>query len=37
MPLVVMCGVPGSGKTTRAQALAEYLKEKHQQKVVVVN
>ena len=37
MPLVVMCGVPGSGKTKRAREIAQYLAEKHKQKVVIVN
>ena len=37
MPLIVMCGVPGSGKTTRANEIAKYLREKHEKKVVVVN
>lgn len=37
MPLVIMCGVPGSGKTTRARQLAEYLRDKHHKEVVVIN
>ncbi len=37
MPLVVMVGIPGSGKTTRARNLEQYLVETHKAKVVLVN
>jgi protein KTI12 len=37
MPLVVVCGIPGSGKTKRAQELAQYLTQQHQCNVVLVN
>ena len=37
MPLVIMCGVPGSGKTTRAKQIADYLSKNHKQKVVLIN
>lgn len=37
MPLIVVCGIPGSGKTKRANEVAEYLREKHGKHVVVVN
>lgn len=37
MPLILMCGNPGSGKTTRAREIAQYLSEKHKQNVVIVN
>lgn len=36
MPLIMMCGIPCSGKTSRAKELYEYLKEKNQ-KVVLIN
>ena len=35
--LVVMCGIPGSGKTTRATEIANYLREKHKCEVSLVN
>ncbi len=37
MPLVVVCGIPSSGKTKRAEELAKYLKEKHNRNVVLIN
>lgn len=37
MPLVIMCGIPGSGKTTRALALKAALEQRHGSKVVLVN
>lgn len=37
MPLILMCGNPGSGKTTRAREIAQYLSKNHKQNVVVVN
>ena len=37
MPLVVVCGIPSSGKTKRAEELAKYLKEKHNHNVVLIN
>jgi tRNA uridine 5-carbamoylmethylation protein Kti12 len=37
MPLILMCGIPGSGKTTRANQIAKYLTEKYKQNVVIVN
>ncbi len=37
MPLVVFCGIPSSGKTTRALELKAYLEEKHKCNVVVLN
>lgn len=37
MPLVVVCGIPGSGKTKRAEELAKYLKEKHNCNIVLIN
>jgi protein KTI12 len=37
MPLIVVCGIPGSGKTTRSKQIRDYLVEKHQSQVVVVN
>jgi protein KTI12 len=37
MALVVMCGTPASGKTTRALDLKNYLQTKHQKNVILVN
>lgn len=37
MPLILMCGTPGSGKTTRAKQIAEYLSEKHKKKICLIN
>lgn len=37
MPLVVVCGIPGSGKTRRATELANYLTQTHKCHVVLVN
>jgi tRNA uridine 5-carbamoylmethylation protein Kti12 len=37
MPLVIMCGHPSSGKTTRAAALAKHLSETAAATVIVVN
>lgn len=37
MPLVIMCGIPSSGKTTRAMALKAALEERHKCKVVLIN
>jgi len=37
MPLVLMVGIPSSGKTTRALELEQYFKEEHKQNVVVIN
>lgn len=37
MPLILMCGIPGSGKTTRANEISKYLSEKYKQNVVIVN
>ena len=37
MPLIVVCGVPGSGKTRRSQQIADHLTNKHKCKVVIVN
>jgi tRNA uridine 5-carbamoylmethylation protein Kti12 len=37
MPLIVMCGIPGSGKSSRSYEIAEYLKSKYKQKVIIVN
>lgn len=36
MPLVILCGIPSSGKTTRAEALASFLKEQGKQ-VILIN
>lgn len=35
MPLVVLCGYPASGKTTRSQQLRDYLAKKHPSKKVI--
>lgn len=37
MPLVVFCGIPSSGKTTRALELKKYLEEKYQSNVILIN
>jgi len=37
MPLVVFCGIPSSGKTTRAKELKAYLEEKYKSNVVLLN
>jgi protein KTI12 len=37
MPLIVVCGIPGSGKTTRAQQIRDYLVDKHNSQVVLIN
>ena len=37
MPLIVMCGIPCSGKTTLAKKLASYLEQEAGKKVDIVN
>jgi tRNA uridine 5-carbamoylmethylation protein Kti12 len=37
MPLIVVCGIPGSGKTKRAREVAEYLTQKHGRHVAIIN
>mmetsp|Transcript_35831 Transcript_35831/g.40738 ORF Transcript_35831/g.40738 Transcript_35831/m.40738 type:complete len:276 (-) Transcript_35831:1155-1982(-) len=37
MPLILFCGYPGAGKTTRALTLAAYLENQHNKRVVVIN
>lgn len=37
MPFVLMCGLPSSGKTTRAKILEEYLIKEHETKVIIVS
>ena len=37
MPLIVFCGIPSCGKTTRANEIKTYLEEKHKAKVLIVN
>ncbi|KAL6049141.1 kti12, chromatin associated [Balamuthia mandrillaris] len=37
MPLVVMCGIPASGKTTRAQELERFLKEQCGKSTLLIN
>lgn len=37
MPLLVICGIPGSGKTTRALALKNFIEETHGREAVIVN
>ena len=36
MPLVVLCGLPSSGKTRRAEELVEYIKANHENKVHLI-
>jgi len=37
MPLIVLVGVPSSGKTTRAQLLKKYLEEEQKRSVVLIS
>lgn len=37
MPLIVMCGRPGSGKTTRAKELKAYFEGEHKLEVILLN
>jgi tRNA uridine 5-carbamoylmethylation protein Kti12 len=37
MPLVVVVGIPTSGKTTRTQELKTYFEEEHKAEVIVVS
>lgn len=37
MPLLMITGRPGSGKTTRAKELEKYIVEKYQRKVILLN
>ena len=37
MPLIIMCGYPASGKTTRCNELKEYFSQKHGKRVEVIN
>lgn len=37
MPLLIICGIPGSGKTTYANRIAKYLQEEKHKTVVIVN
>jgi len=37
MPLIVLCGIPGSGKTRRALEVKEFLEVKHACKVILIN
>lgn len=37
MPMLVICGRPGSGKTTRAIELAQFLHETYKKPIVIIN
>ena len=37
MPLLIICGIPGAGKSTRAEALKHFIEDTHQREVVIVN
>ena len=37
MPFVIMCGLPSSGKTTRARQLEEHLVKEHNSTVIIVS
>ena len=37
MPLIVMVGIPSSGKTTRALEIKEYFELEHKRTVVLLN
>lgn len=35
MPLIILCGLPSSGKSTRAQELSDFFKEKNKKVIVI--
>ena len=37
MPLIVMCGIPSSGKTKRATELCDYLRDKLNKQALLIN
>lgn len=37
MPLIVVCGIPASGKTKRSREIAEYLTVKYGRQTIIVN
>lgn len=37
MPLIIITGIPSSGKTTRAQELKSYFEEKRGKKVEIIS
>jgi tRNA uridine 5-carbamoylmethylation protein Kti12 len=37
MSLIVVCGIPGSGKTKRSKEVAAYLSEKYSKNVFIIN
>lgn len=37
MPLIIMWGIPSSGKTTRAKEIKKYLEEEHKKDVILLN
>lgn len=37
MPLIIICGTPVSGKTTRAQELKQFFESTHDKKVEIVS
>ena len=37
MPLIVMVGIPCSGKTTRATQISEYMQKEQKQEVQIIN
>lgn len=37
MPLIIICGCPVSGKTTRAKELKEYFEKEHKKQVEVIS
>jgi tRNA uridine 5-carbamoylmethylation protein Kti12 len=37
MPLLLICGPPGSGKSVRAKELAAYFEEAHKMQICLIN
>ena len=37
MPLILICGYPSSGKTTRAHEIKKYIEENHKKEVTIIN
>jgi len=37
MPLLILCGIPGSGKTTRSNQLKDFIEATLKKQVVIIN
>ena len=37
MPLILICGYPSSGKTTRAYQIKKFIEENHKKEVLIIN